>query len=112
MNSDSSPPPHARDDFPEATCRLADLREMTIAGVITTVYSYEVEPRARSFAFEHDQQKRLFTLTGQDGKTEHFRDNPVKYLMVEPDPETGEMQPVIKHGQPAIIYLCREEREL
>ena len=63
------------------------------------------------FTFEHDKQKRLFVLTGPDGKTEHFRDNPTRHLMVEPDPETGEMRPVIEHGQPAYVYLCREERE-
>jgi len=76
------------------------------------VYSYPIEPQASPVAFEHDKQKRLFILTWPDGKTEHFRDNPARHLMVEPDPETGEMRPVIKRGQPSYIYLCREEREL
>jgi hypothetical protein len=43
---------------------------------------------------EHDTQKQLFVLTHPDGKTEHFRDNPARHLVIEPDPETGEMRPV------------------
>ena len=113
MNSDFPPPLHGRDHLrEEGTPQLADVSENTIAGVTTLVYSYEVKPRARSFTFEHDERKRLFILTGPDGKTEQFRDNPARYLIVEPDPETGGMEPVVEHGRPAIIYLCREEREL
>ena len=77
----------------------------------TTTYTYTIEAQPIAFNFEHDKQKRLFILTGPSGKAEHFRDNPARQLMVEPDPETGEMRPVIKHGKPAFIYLCREERE-
>jgi hypothetical protein len=62
-------------------------------------------------AFEHDKKKRLFTVTGPDGKIEQFRDNPTRYLIVEPDPETGALRPVIKCGKQAYLYLCREERE-
>jgi hypothetical protein len=49
-------------------------------------------------------------LTAPDGKTEHFRDNPARYLVVVPDPKTGEMRPVINRGEPTHIYLCREDR--
>jgi hypothetical protein len=75
-------------------------------------YEDVTEPRTPSFTFEHDKQKRLFVLTWPDGKTEKFRDNPVRHLMVEPDPGTGEMRPVIKRGRPAYLYLSREEREV
>jgi hypothetical protein len=51
-------------------------------------------------------------LKWPDGKTEYFRDSPARQLMVEPDPQTGEMRPVTKRGQPVYAYLCREEREL
>jgi hypothetical protein len=77
-----------------------------------TTYDGPAESRAEQFQFERDTQKRLFVLTGPDGKTERFRDNPTRYLVVEPDPETGAMRPVIKHGEPCYIYLCREEREV
>jgi hypothetical protein len=32
--------------------------------------------------------------------------------MVEPDPVTGELRPVVKHGEPVYVYLCREEWEI
>ncbi len=50
-------------------------------------------------------------LTGPDGKTEYFRDSPVRFLVVEPDPRTGELKPAIRMGRPEYIYLCREDRE-
>jgi hypothetical protein len=51
-------------------------------------------------------------LTGPDGKTEVFRDNPTRHLSVVPDPQTGEMKPVMKYGRPTYLWLCREEREV
>ena len=82
-----------------------------ITSLRVTTYNDPAEPRAERFKFEHDTRRRLFLLTGPDGKTEHFRDNPTRYLVVEPDPQTGAMRPVIQRGQPSYIYLCREERE-
>jgi hypothetical protein len=76
-----------------------------------TSFTYLVKPEPPFFTFEHDKQKGIFILTGPDGKTEHFRDNPARHLLVEPDPETGAMRPVIKRGKPSYLYLCREERE-
>ena len=38
----------------------------------------------------------MFIITKQDGSTELFRDNPVRYLVVEPDPQTGELRPTAK----------------
>ncbi len=64
------------------------------------------------FSFAHDTQKGVFRLTWPDGKVEVFRDKPVRHLAVEPDPETGEMRPVVKGGNPTYWYLCREEREV
>ena len=79
-----------------------------------TTFTYEAEPPAFAFQFSHDKEKRLLVVTWPDGKTEHFRDNPIRQLMVEPDPDsaTGELRPAIKNGQPAYVYLCREEREM
>jgi hypothetical protein len=78
--------------------------------VTTYVYSWALQCAA-SFSFAHDKEKRLFVLTWPDGKVERFRDNPARQLMVEPDPVTGELRPVIKRGDPVYVNLCREERE-
>jgi hypothetical protein len=37
---------------------------------------------------------------------------PIRHLVVEPDPETGELKPVVERGSPTYLYLCREEREV
>jgi hypothetical protein len=78
----------------------------------TYTYSYRDDPHAESFAFEHDKDKRVFRLTDAEGNAEYFRDNPEGYLVVEPDPETGEIWPARKCGKPMLIYLCREDLEL
>jgi hypothetical protein len=75
----------------------------------TTAYIFSTDVPTVPFTFEHDKEKRLFVLTGADGKTEHFRDNPTRHLLVEPAPISGRLRPVIKNGKPAYIYLCREE---
>ena len=69
-------------------------------------------PPRPSFTMTHDQVKRVYLLTGPDGKTEVFRDNPTRYLAVAHDPENGEMKPVMKYGRPTYLWLCREEREV
>ncbi len=56
-----------------------------------------------TFAFEHDAEKGIFRLTWADGKVEVFRDKPARHLVVEPDPETGEMKPVVKCGKPDVL---------
>ncbi|MGO9914730.1 MAG: hypothetical protein ACLQIB_08460 [Isosphaeraceae bacterium] len=65
---------------------------------------------ARRFRWEHLLEKRLFALTA-DGKTEYWRDSLTRYLVVEPDPTTGTIKPVLKRCGPVYMWLCREERE-
>jgi hypothetical protein len=60
---------------------------------------------------EHDREKKLYRITDHDGKTDVFRGEPVRFLVVEPDSKTGELKPVTYGGQPRYLYLCREERE-
>jgi hypothetical protein len=111
MNCDASPPPERSGVPHPAAWPLTVIRDTPIARVVTYVYDCGSRRSADSFTCEHNQQKRLFIVTGADGKTEYFRDNPATYLMVEPDPETGDMQPVTKYGRPMVIHLCRQERE-
>jgi hypothetical protein len=74
--------------------------------------SLDYEPQSAAVGFEHDPQKGIFRLERADGEVEVFRDKPARYLVVEPDSETGEMKPVVKRGRPVFLYLCREEREV
>jgi hypothetical protein len=68
-------------------------------------------PAPPPFRFEHDPKAAVFRLTTAEGTVEVWRDNPVRFLCVEPDPETGAMRPVVKRGRPVYLHLCREERE-
>ncbi len=70
------------------------------------------QPFAPLFTFEHDLAKGLFVVTGQNGAVAVFRDKPTRYLAVAPNPKTGEMEPVLKYGEPWYVWLCREEREI
>ena len=110
MSADSPSPSQQRVEYTEPDGRLVDVHQRTIAGVKVIDYCYVFEARP-SFSFEHDEQRRLFILTWADGKTEQFRDNASRHLLVEPDPQTGEMRPVVRSGKPSFLYLCREERE-
>src|SRR5262245_38538109 len=53
-------------------------------------------PSTPAAQWEHLPDKRLYALT-REGMTEYWRDNPTRYLVVEPDDETGLMKPVLKH---------------
>jgi len=114
MNSDQDSPRGKLGLLPGQRTRVDVCEAVRSDGRSTTTYSYsyDVDPRARSFTLEHDKQKRVVRLTDAAGKAAHFRDSPVRYLVLEPDPETGEMQPATKFGKPTFIYLCREDREL
>jgi hypothetical protein len=74
--------------------------------------SHPAKEAPSTFSFHHNKQKGVFVVTGADGKVQHFRDNPTRYLLVEPDPETGEVKPLTDNGKPVCVYLCREEREV
>ncbi len=113
MSSDSSSPRHYTEYSYDSENRLCEVRHFTKDdGSVVHSCIWDPEPPAPLFSFQHDTQKRLFVLTSPDGKTEHFRDNPVRHLMVEPDPLTGAMRPVIRLGKPAFVCLSREEREV
>ena len=71
----------------------------------TVTYSVPTRPKATC---DHDHEKRLFRVTEPDGTTTQFHDRFVRFLVVEPDPETGEPEPVMERGEPKVVYLCRE----
>ena len=93
--------------FDEAARRLSDpgqadartsssaaaFYEPTPESVVTFTYNYEIPEHPRHFSFAHDPTRGLFTLTSPDGTTELFRDNAVRYLVVERDPQTGDLRP-------------------
>jgi hypothetical protein len=113
FDSDSFYPRRLTEYHLDGENRLLEVREISKAdGTIANEFIWNPEPAPPPFTFEHDEEERLFVLTWSDGRTERFRDEPVRHLVVAPDPETGEMRPVIQCGRPMYLYLCTEEPEL
>jgi hypothetical protein len=79
-------------------------------GTTFTYYFFDEQPRR--FDAVHDKAEGVFLLTRPDGTVERFRDRPARYLVVEPDSDTGELRPAVRRGLPVYLYLCREDKEL
>src|SRR5260370_12234036 len=72
-----------------------------------TVPSPPCEPPPKPpppFTFEHEREKGVFRLEWSDGEVEVFRDNPTRYLVVEPDLDTGELNPKTTPARPTHLY--------
>ena len=82
---------HAIPDSPSAEKRPSPIFHYDgTPGPVTTI-TYFAESAPTAFNFVHDNSKGVFVLTKPDGTAERFRDKPVRHLVVEPDPETGEL---------------------
>src|SRR5438105_3136018 len=114
MNPDPQPRSRVTTYVYDAADRVTVVRDQTGPGPEPPPPPQEPlpKPRAALFDFEPDPEKGIFRIRWPDGETDGFRKQPVRYLVVEPDPETGEMKPIVKRGCPTYLYLCREEREV
>jgi len=84
MNSDQDSPRSRPGGLP-GQCTEVDVSATVRSdggGTTTFTYSFEVDPWAQSFTFEHDKGKGVFRLTDAEGKAEYFRDKPARYLVV------------------------------
>jgi hypothetical protein len=113
MNSDHDLPRNGlcASEGESATIDLTNTVRLDKVGITTFTYSYDPDCQVESFTFEHDKEKHVFRLSDAHGNTACFRDRPARYLIVEPDPQTGGMRPATKYGKPQFLYLCREGRE-
>jgi hypothetical protein len=76
-----------------------------------THYLYEFPRRPPRVHVEHDRQKRVFRIARPDGTTVVSGDEPVRYLVVVRNLETGEVSRMMRCGEPEYLYVCREENE-
>jgi hypothetical protein len=79
--------------------------------IITYTYYFEQPKVQFGLEFSHDKKAGLFVVSKPDGTVERFRDNTTRYLVLEPDPETGDLQPALKDCQPVYLHLARQHRE-
>jgi hypothetical protein len=92
--------------------RLLEVREFTNGGEsISNEFIGDAGPAPPSFTFEGDEDEQLFVLTWSDDGTERFRDEIAPNPVVAPDPETGEMRPVLRLGRQIYLFLFRRRGE-
>ena len=99
MDHATTPAPEG--DGPSDQARLVSIH--TNDRITTYVYSFpERSPR---FQVEHDRKRRQIRIVETDGATRVFRARPTRYLVVVPNPLTGEIMPMMRYGEPE--YLVR-----
>jgi hypothetical protein len=76
-----------------------------------TVITYSCPAPGKPDRIEHDPKKRTLRLTRQDGTAIAFRDQPMRFLVVEPDPRSGKLRPAVCMGKAKVVYLCPEMAE-
>ena len=76
-----------------------------------TTFRYSLPERPPRFQIEHDRKRRQIRVVETDGATRVFRARPTRYLVVVPNPLTGEIMPMMRYGEPEYLVLCPEERE-
>jgi hypothetical protein len=73
-----------------------------------TVFTYSCPQRAIPIQVEHDPKRRALRPFRPDGTTIAFRDQPVRFLVVEPDPNSGMLRPAVSMDKAKVVYLCPE----
>ncbi len=58
----------------------------------------------------YDRSRHVIRIREPNGKTAEFDDRPVRFLVMDRNPVTKALEPVIIHGQPLYYYLAREIR--
>jgi hypothetical protein len=67
----------------------------------------EVEPEPE-VEVTYDRVRHVIKITQPGGKTAEFDDRPVRFLVMDRNPVTKALEPVIIRGEPLYYYLARE----
>ena len=65
----------------------------------------EVQPEAE---VTFDRSRHVIKIKEPGGKTVEFDDRPVRFLVMDRNPVTKALEPVIIRGEPLYYYLARE----
>ncbi len=68
----------------------------------------EVEPKAE---VTFDCSRHVIKIKEPGGKTAEFDDRAIRFLVMDRNPVTKALEPVIIHGEPLYYYLAREVGE-
>ena len=75
--------------------------------------------RTRSFGSEgapklevdYDRSRHVIQITQEGEETAEFDNRPARFLLMDRDPETKKVKPVLEWGNPVYYYLAREAGE-
>ena len=67
----------------------------------------EVKPEPK-VEVTYDRARHIIKITQPGGKTAEFDDRPVRFLVMDRNPVTKALEPVIIRGEPLYYYLARE----
>jgi hypothetical protein len=56
----------------------------------------------------YDRWRHLIQITQEGGETAEFDDRPVRFLLMDRDPKTKTLKPVMEWGNPVYYYLASE----
>jgi len=56
----------------------------------------------------YDRSRHVIQITQAGGETAEFDDRPARFLLMDRDPVTKALEPVIIRGEPLYYYLARE----
>ncbi len=67
----------------------------------------EVEPEPK-VDVTYDRARHVIQIKVPGGKTAEFEDRPMRFLVMDRNPVTKALEPVIIRGEPLYYYLARE----
>ncbi len=56
----------------------------------------------------YDRSRHVIQTTQEGGKTAEFEDRPARFLVMDRNPVTKALEPVLIRGEPLYYYLARE----
>ena len=56
----------------------------------------------------YDRSRHVIQITQEGGETAEFEDRPARFLLMDRDPKTKRVKPVMEWGNPVYYYLARE----
>ena len=69
-----------------------------------------IEPKAKA-EITFDRTRHVIKIKEPSGRTLEFDDRPVRFLVMDRNPVTKALEPVIIRGEPLYYYLAREVGE-
>ena len=57
---------------------------------------------------DYERSRHVIKITQEGEKTAEFDDRPARFLLMDREPETKKVKPVMEWGNPVYYYLARE----